>query len=475
MNYEERIPLFEALLSIATIDEVLSDEEIDYIKNKVVSDEINLPDLDELIEKARRNELNLYDAIYCIKEEDTKIELLRDLFILSHADGHYTEAEKQGIQQVCNLLGINKEIAKKTEEDALIEIRQRLDEHIIDDSKGDAWESFGFLNAFEKMAQAFAENQKKSIEGLLKSYDEASERRAKEVNEMIDAWVFIDGKEEKTLDEILEEEIQIYNKAYDELNERGEQLFGKRKEAVALIKSVEVLVNSIANHPKSFDKEIQEVNSHWTRFVNAAAFAEKELEAAQRSMLTAGGGFAIGASVSSMAPSAAMWTATTFGTASTGTAISTLSGAAARRAALAWLGGGLASAGAGGVAAGEALLALAGPIGWSITGISILSSLVIFADKKNKMAKEKEAEILKIKRNACSLKESTAEIEDLYSRHEAFYNKLLYQLDSDMDLEGADFTAISDEDRTRLGTLVNNTIILANMVSENITVDKKEE
>ena len=50
--------------------------------------------------------------------------------------------------------------------------------------------------------------------------------------------------------------------------------------------------------------------------------------------------------------------ATTFGVASTGTAISTLSGAAATNAALAWLGGGALAAGGGGMAAGEAFLTL---------------------------------------------------------------------------------------------------------------------
>jgi len=56
-----------------------------------------------------------------------------------------------------------------------------------------------------------------------------------------------------------------------------------------------------------------------------------------------------------MAPTAAMWVATTFGTASTGTAISALSGAAAESAALAWLGGGTLAAGGGGMTAGRSV------------------------------------------------------------------------------------------------------------------------
>lgn len=83
-----------------------------------------------------------------------------------------------------------------------------------------------------------------------------------------------------------------------------------------------------------------------------------------------------------MGPTAAMWVATTFGTASTGTAISALSGAAATSAALAWLGGGVA---AGGMAAGNALLALAGPIGWGIAGASLVATFFITRNKKRRL------------------------------------------------------------------------------------------
>ena len=54
--------------------------------------------------------------------------------------------------------------------------------------------------------------------------------------------------------------------------------------------------------------------------------------------------------------SGAMWVATTWGTAGTGTAISSLSGAAASKAAMAWLGGGTIASGGGGMAAGAMVL-----------------------------------------------------------------------------------------------------------------------
>lgn len=85
-----------------------------------------------------------------------------------------------------------------------------------------------------------------------------------------------------------------------------------------------------------------------------------------------------------MGSTIAMGVATTFGVASTGTAISTLSGVAATNAALAWLGGGTLATGGGGMAEGEVFLALAGPIGWAIAGITLATTgLLFWKNKRN--------------------------------------------------------------------------------------------
>ena len=156
------------------------------------------------------------------------------------------------------------------------------------------------------------------------------------------------------LDRMLELSITEYNDAYTLMNDKGVQLFMERNRATDTITLVETLVNSIANRPKSFDKEFDEIRMNRNTFISACEFGERELQAARDAAGGAGAGLAASASVAFMAPSAAMWVATTFGTASTGTAISTLTGVAAQNAALAWLGGGALSAGGGGMAAGNA-------------------------------------------------------------------------------------------------------------------------
>jgi hypothetical protein len=131
-----------------------------------------------------------------------------------------------------------------------------------------------------------------------------------------------------------------------------------------LIARGEHFVNRLANTPKEFDKSWSELKAEIAEFDDVVEKLEEEYRASHVGKGTAAAGVAVGAGVAAFAPTAALAIATTFGTASTGTAIATLSGAAATNAALAWLGGGALAAGGGGMSAGSALLALAGPVGW---------------------------------------------------------------------------------------------------------------
>ena len=192
-----------------------------------------------------------------------------------------------------------------------------------------------------------------------------------------------DNKEKQgSLDDQLHDAVNRYNVAYAEFENNGSAILRQRERSVDLQENVENLINSIANHPKNFDADFKEIHLYKKEFKDVCDYAIQELDAAKKSMAGVGAGIAGGMAVASLAPSAAMWVATTFGTASTGTAISTLSGAAATNAALAWLGGGAAAAGGGGMASGTAFLAMAGPVGWTIGGATFLASIALFANKK---------------------------------------------------------------------------------------------
>ena len=270
------------------------------------------------------------------------------------------------------------------------------------------------------------------------------------------------------LDRMLSESVTEYNDAYTIMNDKGVQLFVQRRRSVDTIELIESLVNSIANRPKNFDSEFVEISLNRKQFTESCEFAERELQEARKAATGAGTGLAAGASVAFMAPTAAMWIATTFGTASTGTAISTLSGAAATNAALAWLGGGAVAASGGGMAAGNALLALAGPIGWTIAGATLLSSILIFTSKKTKLNKKKNDEILVIKQNTELVNEMDAKIGQLLAESEELRTKLNDMLKKALVLYGEDYLTFDDEQKHLLGALVNNTKSLSVLFGKTI-------
>src|SRR5699024_5178360 len=187
----------------------------------------------------------------------------------------------------------------------------------------------------------------------------------------------------------------------------------------------------------------------------------------------AGAGLAAGAGVAFFGPSAAMAVATTFGTASTGTAISTLSGAAATKAALAWLGGGALTAGGGGMAAGSALLTLAGPIGWTIGGATILGTGLFQRGKNKKIATEALAKTAEIKADIKILEGSILEIEEVFSltkEHIKGLNVMTRELHTILDLLNYDFERIEDDNELihKLGSLVNNANSAAELLNRSI-------
>ena len=276
----------------------------------------------------------------------------------------------------------------------------------------------------------------------------------------------------KELDEELEKAVAVYNKEYNTLSDTGIALFYQRKKTIDLIDNVEFLINSIANHPKEFDKKIKEIKVIKNNFKQICDFTKKELEQVQKSAFTAGVGVTGGLAVTSLAPSAAMWVATTFGTASTGTAISALSGAAANSAALAWLGGGSIAAGGAGVTGGQALLALAGPIGWSIAGATLLTSIILLSNNKRKIDKEKKDEIEKIKTNTGKIVEQSNSIKILLEENNALYVNIVKNYQKALYIFNMNYTIMKEEDKFLLGSIVNETKAIAKSIEKGIVEDE---
>lgn len=160
-----------------------------------------------------------------------------------------------------------------------------------------------------------------------------------------------------------------------------------------------------------------------------------KFDVAQARTGLAGGFGALGAAAS--AQGAALWGVTAFATASTGAAISGLSGAAATNATLAWLGGGSLAAGGGGMAAGAIVLNLImiAPAVF-ITGITVG---VVGAKRKTK-AREYASEIAVSMENMETAKALLKSIDTRIAELRAVLSGLVVRTDDAMDkLEGLDF------------------------------------
>lgn len=133
--------------------------------------------------------------------------------------------------------------------------------------------------------------------------------------------------------------VERYENVADDLAKSTQALYDLRKIAIVHVKYVEQHINQLANTPKEFAVELHKINTEVTTFENK----EDEIKEAEKQAKAAEGGSgagatlsALGIAVATMGPTAAMGVATTFGVASTGTAISALSGV--QQIVLLWLG-----------------------------------------------------------------------------------------------------------------------------------------
>ena len=251
-------------------------------------------------------------------------------------------------------------------------------------------------------------------------------------------------------------------------------LFELRLNAASeVIQRVESYVNAgtLANSPKEFHTTVAEFRIEADRFQGTVKRLETQASRSSRiGSATGTAGLAAGVGVATLGPSAAMAVATTFGTASTGTAISALSGAAATNAALAWLGGGALAAGGGGMAAGNALLALAGPVGWGVSGAVLVGSGLYLNNRNKKHARQATEECIRVERVVISLRAAGLEIERLKRQtedHSASCKSALISLRS---AAPDDYRTFNHEQKEQLAALVNHIRSLSELLRTEVTL-----
>ena len=199
----------------------------------------------------------------------------------------------------------------------------------------------------------------------------------------------------------------------------------------------------------------------------------KQCEMEVSSMLAGGiGGIGAGGLAAFGAYSATMALAS----ASTGTAIATLSGAAATNATLAWLGGGSLAAGGFGMAGGAAVLGglVAGPA-LAVIGVTLDSA----SEKKLETARSNLAqarktaeEIETITKSAHLLRRKVTMVENLLTRLDMIYNDLLDKFENVVKSCGEDYKTYDENSKKIVVANVKITETIKRVLDTSIIDDK---
>lgn len=186
-----------------------------------------------------------------------------------------------------------------------------------------------------------------------------------------------------------------------QLNEELELLIKEKVKAIKSLKKISIIAKNIQQKERdvlyrNFGNNVEQID--FGLISETITAGEMALNATKG--VSAGVSSALGA-----------WAlVSTLGTASTGTAIGTLSGVAATNATLAWFGGGALAAGGGGMAAGTAVLG-------GIVAIPALAIVGIFSHvQANKKIKEIEKQMNKIIKSMDQIQENILKMELIEER-----------------------------------------------------------
>ena len=215
---------------------------------------------------------------------------------------------------------------------------------------------------------------------------------------------------------------QLYERTVENIKQSALSLFRKREHVLDEIIDLYKNILQIQYVPDYFYKQIEdELNRQKIKRISFSdnhsmhfeePISNDESAEAWKYMFGAAAGIGVGGAVAGGSILTAL--ATTFGMASTGAAISSLSGAAATNAVLAWIGGGALAAGGGGVALGSTILGLMGPVGWGVAGVSVISGGLWQRSKNNKIIADYQKATKEYQHHRDILKNKVSDINVLF-------------------------------------------------------------
>lgn len=271
----------------------------------------------------------------------------------------------------------------------------------------------------------------------------------------------------------LEKLVSDHNYETQRLTEEFVELQSEREQLVVYLRQVESIINAIKNTPERFNKDIQTLSlslERYDKLLKEAENASADIQKGAGAGLAAG--LATGGAVAAFGGTALTAVAMSIGTASTGAAISGLTGAAATNAALAWLGGGAVAAGGAGMAGGSALLALTGPIGWAIGGASAIATGIWARGKNADVAEDMLKQAASVQAGINSVKAITSEVRERTKLVTRTYVDLSGRI-SVASSWPDDFDDFTDSQVDLAGALVNNALSAEKILNSKLGEDGK--
>lgn len=282
--------------------------------------------------------------------------------------------------------------------------------------------------------------------------------------------LFNAGTRKRAVDE-LDQAFREYQKVRGELQFKSVELFELRQHvANETIFNIQQYINELASAPKDFRvavEDISQIARDFNHVVNdVGEMVEKAHLKTSIGVATAAAG---GAAVAATAPTVAMAVATTFGTASTGTAISALSGAAASNAALAWLGGGTLAAGGSGIAGGSQLLGiLGGPIGWAVSAGTLVVTGWLANNRNLGIAQTAARHTIEVRREITRMRAVSEHVGRIIGQTKEHRTGVDIHLTWLYDNAPLDYHLFTERDKQELIGLINNVASLRQLLAQRI-------
>lgn len=265
--------------------------------------------------------------------------------------------------------------------------------------------------------------------------------------------------------ERLKEAQKTYKELGDEANELALHLHELRKSAVLAIDRIEKYINSLANSPKEFEKNIAEVQLSIKDFREAVRIEKESAADNLKGAGIAAGGVVFAGLMAKHGPVMAVKIAKQVGTASTGAKIKNLKGVAADNAAKAFLGGGSRATGGRGIDGGNELLRKSVPLAIVAGALLLLGGGVYASHKNKKTAQKAETKTREVCDHIYGMRPKVMELRRLCNQTRDLKSALNI---AKFSLFPSDYSEFNDEQKMLLVALLNNTRTMGELINKRI-------